>query len=88
MSLKHLLVTFCLAVSLSGCTQYAANKGYDDVAAAAMADKKECAKGDQQQCEKFAKAQDRCREMIDRGDKSASAIICERLQSEGIISSR
>ena len=88
MNPKHLLVILCLVASLSGCAQYAANKSYDDVAAAATADKQECAKGDQQQCEKFAKAQDHCREMIARGDKSASAIICERLANEGIISSR
>jgi hypothetical protein len=64
----------------------AANQVYGDVAAAAITDKKECAQGDKEQCLKVQRAQDRCREMIARGDKSASGLVCQRLAAEGVIS--
>jgi hypothetical protein len=80
----------CLALAclvLSGCVnQMAANMAYGDVAAAAVADKKECAQGDKDQCLKFQRAQDRCREMIARGDTSAATLVCQRMVDEGVIS--
>jgi hypothetical protein len=66
----------------------AANREYEDVAAAAVADKKECAQGDKEQCAKFDHAQDRCRKMIARSDSSASGLVCQRMVAEGVISEK
>jgi hypothetical protein len=81
--------TLCLALAFlaSGCAQrMAANQVYGEVAASAIADKKECAQGDKEQCSTFQRAQDRCREMVARSDTSAAGLVCQRLVDEGIIS--
>jgi hypothetical protein len=93
MCYKRILL-FILGLSLSGCvTQESVNRkaatmAYPDAVAAAAADKKECAQGDQEQCLKLQRAGDRCREMIARGDTSASGLLCQHFVDGGDISQR
>jgi hypothetical protein len=87
MRASTLFACLVLALLVSGCVQrMAANQVYGEVAASAVADKKECAQGDKEQCLKFHRAQDRCREMIARSDTSAAGLVCQRLVDEGVIS--
>ncbi len=86
---RKVIVGFIMALGflVSACAQrMAANQVYGEVAASAIADKKECAQGDKEQCLKFQRAQDRCREMIARNDTSAAGLVCQRLVAEGVIS--
>jgi hypothetical protein len=83
-----LLPPLLLTLLLSACEHYAAHVNYADISAAAIADKNECSQGDKEQCAKFDHAQDRCREMIERNDKSANGLICRRTVAEGVISEK
>ena len=80
-------IVLALAILLSGCVNHmAAHMAYDDQAALAAADKKECETGDKAACVKLQRATDVCREMIDRGDTSAAGLICQKLVANGDIS--
>lgn len=78
----RILMLFLL---LTGCSRMAADIAYDDVHAAAIADKSACDRGDSELCVKFGRAQDRCRAQLSTGSTSPAALVCKRLLDEGVI---